>query len=268
MRLSLVPAHQKGNAEVHAANAFRWSCWSHGRIRCGRGQCGTDRTGSRYRQQVTIPDVFPDGLYVLGYSWYGGHFEQGDYWSCAEVVINGGKPLAQSYQPVFVNSHNGRCDSTANESGVCRREPCRKRRLRRMQPKAFDGGPPDRIYSSKIQARGENKWQGNKNNNNKGKNNNNGNKWKNNNNNNKWKNNNNNKWKNNNNNNKWKNNNNNNKWKNNNNRNKWQKNNNNRNKWQKNNNNRNKWQKNNNNRNKWSKNNNQSKWQRRQGNRQ
>ena len=180
------------------------------------------------------------------------------YWSCAEVVINGGKPLAQSYQPVFVNSHNGRCDSTANESGVCRREPCRKRRLRRMQPKAFDGGPPDRIYSSKIQARGENKWQGNKNNNNKGKNNNNGNKWKNNNNNNKWKNNNNNKWKNNNNNNKWKNNNNNNKWKNNNNRNKWQKNNN----------NRNKWQKNNNNRNKWSKNNNQSKWQRRQGNRQ
>jgi len=131
------------------------------------------------------------------------------YWSCAEVVIKGGKPLANSFQPVFVNSLNGRCDSTANDIGVCRREPCRKRRLRRMRPKAFDGRRPGRIYSSKIQARGENKWQGKNNNNN-------GNKWKNNNNNNKWKNNNNNnnKWKNNN-NNKWKNNNNN-KWKNNN----------------------------------------------------
>jgi len=78
MRLSLVPAHQRGNAGVHAANAFRWSCWSHGRIRCGGGDCGTDRSGNRYRQWVTIPDVFPDGLYVLGYSWHGGHFEQGD----------------------------------------------------------------------------------------------------------------------------------------------------------------------------------------------
>jgi len=78
MRLSLVPAHQRGDAGVHAANAFRWSCWSHGRIRCGGGDCGTDRSGNRYRQWVTIPDVFPDGLYVLGYSWHGGHFEQGD----------------------------------------------------------------------------------------------------------------------------------------------------------------------------------------------
>jgi len=143
------------------------------------------------------------------------------YWSCAEVVIKGGKPLANSFQPVFVNSLNGRCDSTANDIGVCRREPCRKRRLRRMRPKAFDGRRPGRIYSSKIQARGENKWQGKNNNNN-------GNKWKNNNSNNKWK-------KNNNNNNKWKNNNNNNKWKNNNNNNKWKNNNNNNNKWKNNN---------------------------------
>eukprot|EP00168_Porphyra_purpurea_P018245 TRINITY_DN668_c0_g1_i5.p3 TRINITY_DN668_c0_g1~~TRINITY_DN668_c0_g1_i5.p3 ORF type:complete len:289 (+),score=75.03 TRINITY_DN668_c0_g1_i5:743-1609(+) len=153
LRLSLVPAHQRNSAAVHAANAFRWSCWTHGRIPCGRGRCGTDRTLSRYRQWVTIPDVFPDGLYVLGYAWFGGHYEQGDYWSCAEVRIKGGKPLAKSYQPVLVNTRNGRCDSTANNLGVCRREPCRRRRLRRVRPKPWAGRRPGRIYASKIQAR-------------------------------------------------------------------------------------------------------------------
>lgn len=174
LRLSLVPVHQKMSHAVHARNAFRWSCWSHGRIGCGSGSCGTDRTRSRYRQFMTIPDVFPDGEYVLGYAWYGGSFQQGDYYSCARVRVKGGAPLRQSYTAILEHARNGKCDSTANKLGICRREPCRGRRRTPMKPAEFNGSPP-KILSSKIDARmgsPEKKDNGRKNGNNGRKNNN------------------------------------------------------------------------------------------------
>lgn len=152
LRLSLVPVHQKMSHAVHARNAFRWSCWSHGRIGCGRGECGTDKTRSRYRQFVTIPDVFPDGEYVLGMAWYGGSFEQGDYYSCARVRVQGGAPLRSRYTATLENARNGKCESTANKLGVCRREPCRGKRRSLMRPAEFNGRAPT-IQSSSIAAR-------------------------------------------------------------------------------------------------------------------
>lgn len=152
LRLSLVPVHQKMSHAAHARNAFRWSCWSHGRIGCGRGDCGTDRTRSRYRQHITIPDVFPDGDYMLGYAWYGGSFQQGDYYSCAHVRVQGGAPLRASYTATLEHARGGKCESTANRLGVCRREPCRGRRRTPMSPAEFSGSPP-KILSSSIDAR-------------------------------------------------------------------------------------------------------------------
>lgn len=152
LRLSLVPVHQRTRHDVHARNAFRWSCWSHGQIRCRDGKCGTDRKGWRYRQFITIPDVFPDGEYVLGFAWYGGSFFQGDYYSCARVRVQGGAPLSKSYTATLEHARDGKCESTANKLGICRREPCRGRRRTLMKPAEFNGSPP-KVRSCSIAAK-------------------------------------------------------------------------------------------------------------------
>ncbi|KAK1861683.1 hypothetical protein I4F81_004264 [Pyropia yezoensis] len=94
----------------------------------------------------------PDGEYVLGYAWYGGSFQQGDYYSCARVRVKGGAPLRQSYTAILEHARNGKCDSTANKLGICRREPCRGRRRTPMKPAEFNGSPP-KILSSRVDAR-------------------------------------------------------------------------------------------------------------------
>jgi len=149
LRLTLVHPKDRYNHAAHARNSWRWSCWSAGEENCpnrSKKECGTDQAGRRYRQQVTIPPVFPDGRYILGFSWYGGTSLQGTYWSCADVRIQGG-PLQKSYQPQFVNHHNGSCKNNANALGQCTREPC-KRRVQWGPPKEFEHGRRPRALHS------------------------------------------------------------------------------------------------------------------------
>jgi len=142
LRLTLVPLKHKFNKWVHARNAFRWSCWSFGTEPCpnrSHQQCGNDGTGRRYRQWVTIPPVFPDGVYVLGFVWYGGYPKQATYWSCAEIRIKGG-PMQNNYTPVFTNHHNGQCKGHANGEEQCVKEPCFNRPEKTWKPIEFMNG--------------------------------------------------------------------------------------------------------------------------------
>lgn len=162
---------------AHARNAFSYNCFGATPVVADAsekivdkwgfsivGNDGADKPTAYYASTVTIPDVIPDGKYVMGWIWYGGtggpvsndpYTEEpywkgffGDYWSCAFVEISGGAPLASSYTPVFVNdmskfSEEG-CMSANDSPGVCIREPCVVEGTY-MKPKPFknDNVPDD-----------------------------------------------------------------------------------------------------------------------------
>lgn len=166
------------NKDIHKKNAFHFSCWgSHVKV-AGRNELGRDRRGfslvggdgklhdgpvAYYESEFTIPTVVPDGVYVLGWVWYGGvggslqtntvetpHAKGlfADYWSCAFVEIKGGAELQAKYTPVFKTGMNGpwakACNSMNDRPGVCRYEPC-VTKAEFMQPQEFKDGaiPPD-----------------------------------------------------------------------------------------------------------------------------
>lgn len=158
VRLSLVPVEKMMNKNVHKQNAFHFSCWGSNPVTAKANELGRDKQGfslvggdgklhdgpvSYYTTNAIIPQVVPDGNYVLGWVWYGGmggsirtNLPQtphktglfADYWSCSFVQIQGGKPLAQSYTPVFVNDFKNvwtdGCNSANDHPGVCKYEPC------------------------------------------------------------------------------------------------------------------------------------------------
>ncbi len=78
-RLALVPVDQMFSKEAHQKYAFHYACWGAGKERCPQPgndeNCGNDKDGERYGTTITVPTNYPDGTYVLGYSWFGG----GDY---------------------------------------------------------------------------------------------------------------------------------------------------------------------------------------------
>nr|WOE55261.1 PhF00028.1 [Neoporphyra haitanensis] len=152
LRLSLVPVEQAMNHTAHRVNAFRTSCWSHGRVWCGRGVCGNDRKRSRYKQVVRVPPVFPDGEYVLGFVWYGGGYQQGDYYSCARVRVHGGVRLRATYRPVLTRTNKGRCFSTASAVGDCAVEPCTRKQYLREPAEWANGRRPRLIHAASINA--------------------------------------------------------------------------------------------------------------------
>lgn len=153
LRLSLVPIDQAMNHTAHRVNAFRTSCWSHGRVWCGRGVCGNDRRRSRYKQAIKVPPVFPDGEYVLGFVWYGGGYQQGDYYSCARVRVHGGVRLARTYRPVLTRTDKqGRCLSSASAIGECAAEPCTRKQYLRTPAEWADGRRPRLIHAAAINA--------------------------------------------------------------------------------------------------------------------
>lgn len=153
LRLSLVPIDQAMNHTAHRVNAFRTSCWSHGRVWCGRGVCGNDRRRSRYKQTIKVPPVFPDGEYVLGFVWYGGGYQQGDYYSCARVRVHGGVRLARTYRPVLTRTDKqGRCLSSASAIGECAAEPCTRKQYLRTPAEWADGRRPRLIHAAAINA--------------------------------------------------------------------------------------------------------------------
>lgn len=158
VRLSLVPLEQRMNRSAHAAMAFRYSCFEAEAVVCNKDECGTDESGLRYQTTVQIPTVYQDGVYVLAWSWYGGTVRKssyfGTYWSCTEVVIEGG-PKTADYQPIFRpgstverrGSGKGEtCFAAAQDVGTCPREPCTSITGSFTKPKPFQGGgQPARI---------------------------------------------------------------------------------------------------------------------------
>lgn len=71
VRFTLVPKSKRMEKHVHEMFAFHYSCWQAGEVGCsGSHECGTDEAGLRYQTEVQIPAVFPDGEYILGWTWY------------------------------------------------------------------------------------------------------------------------------------------------------------------------------------------------------
>lgn len=63
-RRSLVPIKLMKEHKWHKLTAFDYGCWSQGTFRCGNSdKCGGDKTGKAYKNKITVPSVFPDGIY-------------------------------------------------------------------------------------------------------------------------------------------------------------------------------------------------------------
>lgn len=89
------------DAAFHTRAAFHYSCWDAGAARCHGGwqtyrDCKYDHDKLYYRRRLRLPAVYPDGLYVLGFAWWGGldrgkgfNAALGDYYDCRCVVIGG-----------------------------------------------------------------------------------------------------------------------------------------------------------------------------------
>lgn len=156
VRWALVPVSKMFDRAAHDRYAFHWSCWNINRFQCTamnkHRDCDFDRNGEAFRDWLTIPPVFPDGDYVLGWTWYGGgqgdigHF--GDYYDCSFVRLEGGAPQVSAHTPTFAG---GSCLATVDQLGICKREPCTPmRKVRRRVPKEFEAGKPQPIRSSSL----------------------------------------------------------------------------------------------------------------------
>jgi hypothetical protein len=180
VRFTLVPKRSRMDFSKHEKFAFRYACWEAGKAPCGSGEfCGTDMEGFKYTANVQIPPVYPDGEYVLGWSWYGGskffpsnelkssygidgesghRSEYGDYFSCANVRIQGGMAVQDEYKPIFetgqadrTGNDGGTCASAVNKLDKCKTEPCSaKYPVTNRVPAEFDGRSPPPIKSSDL----------------------------------------------------------------------------------------------------------------------
>lgn len=131
VRFTLVPIKDRMNKKVHDKFAFHYTCYKKELHKCPYfGTSNDDYCGTAeylYRTNLTVPKVYPNGEYILGWSWYGGVEQKkayyGDYWSCARIKINGG-PFEDSFAPEFSPENGKGCNSPVNELGVCPSEPC------------------------------------------------------------------------------------------------------------------------------------------------
>lgn len=117
---------------AHSKAAFYYGCWEQGLHRCyGKKECGSDKKGEAFERVITIPDVLPDGDYVLSLIWYGGleYTRQkgkfSDYTSCAFVRIQGGYRMRWRFTPYFdagdtgEYKHGDECLTSATYAGQC-----------------------------------------------------------------------------------------------------------------------------------------------------
>lgn len=161
-RRSLVPVQHMNNRYWHKKTAFEWGCFTQGQYICGKGKpgCGTDKDGFAYKNQMTVPKVFPDGDYVFSMVWYGGvHFtgKHGyfpNFYTCAYVRIKGG-PLAAGYQPKFTRGRNqhyphvppGKCSTSKRFISECDGRACMSTPVWFGVPGSFEKGKkPKMIY--------------------------------------------------------------------------------------------------------------------------
>lgn len=137
-RWSLVHVKDMNKGWKHRKNAFLFSCadtWIQNCTRRNRRRdCPYDKRNVHFLHKLQIPKIYPDGVYVLGWVWYGGADGKGefgsfgDYYDCMYVKIQGG-PLEDSHQPIFkagrtVSGRDGMCRATVNKVGECWKEPC------------------------------------------------------------------------------------------------------------------------------------------------
>lgn len=153
-RISLVPVQHMFDRSWHARLTLLHGCFESGLTNCRPGEdCGTDKKREVFARTVQIPNVFKDGVYVVGYVWYGGtRFQEdfgqfSDYYSCSFVRIQGGNPLGGTYKAFFEPGQsseirNGKCLTSAAAIGECP-EGCENRRSFYAIPKVFaQGGLP------------------------------------------------------------------------------------------------------------------------------
>lgn len=148
-RWAIVPINKMYDKSAHHKMAFDYHCWNVGRFRCNEfdfhRDCNYDLQNEAFSKMLYIPPVYPDGDYILSFTWYGGglnygHF--GDYYDCAYIRIQGGEPLQESYQPRFSagggSQYEDRCIATVDQLGICWQEPCMPiRKTQKLVPAPF-----------------------------------------------------------------------------------------------------------------------------------
>lgn len=132
---------------AHETFAFQFLCMNSGLHDCADlsyDTCGNDAEGKAWQASVRVPTSYPDGVYVFGWSWYGGGDFRGrsffgDYYSCSFVEIRGGAAITEEYAPVY----DGRkCVSGTDRLGVCWSEPCDVGNMYEMLPVEFNNRVP------------------------------------------------------------------------------------------------------------------------------
>ncbi len=151
-RRSLVPVKHMMDRDWHQKAAFEWGCWSQGTFQCGQSdKCGGDNKNRAYKNQMTVPTVFPDGDYVFAQVWYGGLHWQGkkpkysDYYACSFVRVEGG-PLTSTYKSIFTpgakkrNIPAGVCATGSVRTNECGGEACESGPVKETKPAEFQNG--------------------------------------------------------------------------------------------------------------------------------
>ena len=148
-RLWLFPVDEHNSFHAHTRYAFHTTFFKVGLRKWNTKpfSCGTDKT--MYETGVGAPHL-PEGLQVLGWSWYGSYalsaggdvnFHFGDYYTCSCNRIEGHGKVPVERNRAGFKPHNTRsqCKSLAKTLGVCKVEPCTKAyrsfELRWMFPK-------------------------------------------------------------------------------------------------------------------------------------
>ncbi|CAN8076832.1 unnamed protein product [Agarophyton chilense] len=163
-RWSIVNVDDMNDRTAHDREAFLWTCADLNKQRCDTinydRDCSFDGKSSFYQHEVQIPPVYSDGVYVLGWAWYGGTQghgrggDFGDYYDCMYVNIEGGD-TSDSYAPKFEpgpsdTARDGKCAARTNRLGDCVSEPCNGRRAGHMLPREFEGGSPQLLQSRRF----------------------------------------------------------------------------------------------------------------------
>lgn len=157
VRLALVPVHRMMDKEAHSKYAFHFTCMNRGPHHCydrSYDVCGNDAQGMAWRTFVQVPTSYPDGIYVLGWSWYGGGDYKGDsffgdYYSCSFIRIHGGVSVTNEFQPLF---DGPKCLSATDRLGVCWKEPCHiSQRVYPIIPAEFNGRRPSAIRRAELE---------------------------------------------------------------------------------------------------------------------
>ncbi|CAN8070136.1 unnamed protein product [Agarophyton chilense] len=166
-RWTLVNVKHMYNKKEHEKGAFYYTCGDQRITYCNsnnkRRDCNYDVSNRYYRHQIPVPEIYADGVYVLGYAWYGGtqgHGESGDfgdYYDCMYVEVKGG-PNKQWHQPTFdmgqsATGSKGLCKTRTTWLGDCWKEPCTHRKKSRATvPSQFSNGrKPNKIWRSSFQ---------------------------------------------------------------------------------------------------------------------